>query len=111
MSAALRISDPPPQRFVENVVTDVWTIQPLAALALMLALVWPLIVLARGDERTRLSRLALAAVLMGFVAISFAAPYPVPLIGYGAAPLLGFGLAFAALTRFAARDATGGFSQ
>ena len=55
----------------------------------------------------RLPRLALSAAL---VVISLAGPYPVPFLGYGAAPLLGFGLAFAALARFGARVKQKGFA-
>ena len=111
LSVALRVPGPPPQIFVEDVVAYVWAKQPLAAAVLMLALIWPIVVLARGEERTRLPRLALSAALTGYVAMSFLGPYPTPLIGYGAAPFIGFGLAFASLTRFAARDAAGGLSR
>ena len=108
--ASLRVPGPAPQPFVEGIVADAWALQPIAALALMLALVWPVIVLARGHESTRLPRLALSAALSGFVVISLAGPYPVPFLGYGAAPLLGFGLAFAALARFGARVKQKGFA-
>ena len=108
LASALRVPGPPSQIFVEGVIAYAWAMRPLEALALVLALIWPVVVLARGDERTRLPRLALSAALTGYVAMSFIGPYPTPLIGYGAAPLLGFGLAFAGLTRFAARDVAGG---
>lgn len=82
-----------PVRFVERVQQDAWAVQPLAGLALTLASLAPLLVL-RGNG---MATLPLAAFMVAAGAMAFAGPYPSILIGYGAAPILGFGLALAAL--------------
>lgn len=76
-------------RFVERVQQDAWAVEPLAGLALTLATLAPLLVLRAA--------LPLAAFMVAAGAMAFAGPYPSILIGYGAAPILGFGLALAAL--------------
>ena len=78
-----------PVRFVERVQQDAWAVQPLAGLALTLATLAPLLVLQAA--------LPLAAFMVAAGAMAFAGPYPSILIGYGAAPIFGFGLALAAL--------------
>lgn len=105
---ALRSDGPPPQPFVEDVLPQLWAIQPIAALLLGATLAWSAFILLTLEAPSRLPALASTAALVGFVAMSFLGAYPTPLIGYGAAPFIGFGLAFAGLTRFATRDAAGG---
>ena len=78
-----------PVRFVEQVQQDAWAVQPLAGLALTLASLAPLLVLRAAPP--------LAAFMVAAGLMAFAGPYPSILIGYGAAPILGFGLALAAL--------------
>jgi len=78
-----------PVRFVEQVQSDAWAVQPAAGLALTLAGLAPLLMLRQAAP--------LAAFLVAAGLMAFAGPYPSILIGYGAAPILGFGLALAAL--------------
>lgn len=78
-----------PVRFVEQVQSDAWAVQPAAGLALTLAGLAPLLLLRQAAP--------LAAFLVAAGLMAFAGPYPSILIGYGAAPILGFGLALAAL--------------
>jgi len=108
---ALRSAGPPAHPFVEGVFDQIWAIEPIAALLLGATLAWSAFVLLTLGARSRPPALASAAALVGFIAMAFFGPYPTPLIGYGAAPFIGFGLAFASLTRFAARDAAGGLSR
>ena len=105
---ALRSDGPPPQPFVEDVLPQLWATQPIAAILLGATLAWSAFILLTLEAPSRLPALASTAALAGFVAMSFLGAYPTPLIGYGAAPFIGFGLAFAGLTRFATRDAAGG---
>ncbi|WP_296716025.1 hypothetical protein [Erythrobacter sp.] len=89
-----------PQIFTENVLVQVAerSLIQAAALATLLCLVplWFLSV----DPRTRRTEFhGLAALLLGLVAMAVIAPFPYPLIGYGASPILGFGLALGASAR------------
>ncbi|MFM5918544.1 MAG: hypothetical protein ACKOOL_13565 [Novosphingobium sp.] len=82
-----------PVRFVEFVPQQAWAATPLAGLALVAAQLAGLgALLAKGARAT-----GLAAFLLGCMAVSWLLPYPSLLIGYGAAPILGLGLALAAL--------------
>ena len=108
VALALRGDGPPPQPFVEDVLPQLWATQPIAAILLGATLAWSAFILLTLEAPSRLPALASTAALAGFVAMSFLGAYPTPLIGYGAAPFIGFGLAFAGLTRFATRDAAGG---
>jgi hypothetical protein len=93
-SAALTNPDTlAPVRFVERVQQDAWAVQPLAGLALALTSLAPLLMLRESG----LAALPLALFMVAAGAMAFAGPYPSILIGYGAAPILGFGLALAAL--------------
>lgn len=84
-----------PQLFTEGVLADVaaqsWIAAAVLATALFLA---PLVILPLRDEAQPV--VALLVVLGAMAAI---APFPFPLIGYGAAPILGFGLALGAMAR------------
>ena len=86
-----------PQVFTEGVLAQVWLSAPLAALALgaLLLLAAPALLL-RADQIPRAEGLALAALLVTLGAMACLAPFPFPLIGYGASPILGFGLALSA---------------
>lgn len=87
-------SDPlQPVRFVEAVQTDALTVNPLIGALLVLVTFTPLLLLPGGKRAAApLATFMTAAGLM-----AFNGPYPSILIGYGAAPILGFGLALAAL--------------
>ena len=83
----------PPTEFVERVLVDAARMTPLAALGLALALLAGFLLIALALPRPRAERLALGGALFGFAMLSVMSTYPSPLIGYGAAPILGFGLA------------------
>lgn len=86
-----------PQPFTEGVLAQVWQSAPLAAMALaaLLFLAAPALML-RARSIPRAEALALAALLVTLGAMACLAPFPFPLIGYGASPILGFGLALSA---------------
>lgn len=83
-----------PERFTEAVLPHVWRNSPPLALLLgaVLFLV-PAGLLLTGRCLARSDGIALAALLTGFGAAAVLGPFPYPLIGYGAAPILGFALA------------------
>lgn len=83
----------PPQRFVENVLQDVWQTSPAFALIMALSLSVSIAQVIRTPGAAAAPRYALAGTLIGFVLAALAGNYPYPFIGYGAASLLGFGLA------------------
>ena len=84
-----------PQIFTEGVLVQVWTAAPLAALALaaLLFAAAPVLLLR---SLPREEALPLAALLVTLGAMAAIAPFPFPLIGYGASPILGLGLALGA---------------
>ncbi|AOL95185.1 hypothetical protein BG023_112271 [Porphyrobacter sp. LM 6] len=89
-----------PQAFTEGVLAQVWAAAPLLALGLGAALlVAPAWLLYRNLHVPRAEGYALAALLAGLGVAAILAPFPFPLIGYGASPILGFGLALGALGR------------
>ena len=87
-----------PQVFTEDVLVQVWHSAPLAALALaaLLFLAAPALLLRTG-QIPRTEAAALAALLVTLGAMACLAAFPFPLIGYGASPILGFGLALSAM--------------
>lgn len=98
--AALGTADPlATVRWVEGVQQEAWRMHPAAGAILAFVTLTPLLVLHRhGPESLPLAMFMTAAGMM-----AFAGPYPSILIGYGAAPILGFGLALAALRHRDAR--------
>lgn len=84
-----------PQIFTEGVLVQVWAIAPLAALALtaLLFAAAPVLLLR---SLPREEALPFAAMLVTLGAMAAIAPFPFPLIGYGASPILGLGLALGA---------------
>lgn len=93
--AAMR-GELPAQPFVEHVIFAVARTDPLAALALLAALVISFYLMAGAVHGSQPSRKALAGSLFGFSFAGLVSNYPSALIGYGAAPILGYGLALAA---------------
>ena len=91
--------DLPPQPFVEHVFADAWADRPVLALSLVAGVVTGLILLLTAQTVPREERFVMAAAMTGFTALSLIANYPTPLVGYGAAPILGFGLALGAVPR------------
>lgn len=87
-----------PQLYTEGVLAQVWHAAPWAALALgtVLFVVTPALMMFTPAV-PRVQATALAALLTGLAAMAVIAPFPFPLIGYGAAPILGFGIALGCL--------------
>ena len=83
----------PPQPFVERVLSDLFLQAPLVALGLLSALISSFFLILFAAPFDRSSRYALAGSLFGFTIVSIFSNYPSVLIGYGAAPILGYGLA------------------
>ena len=90
----------PPVRFVEEVVPAAWLVHPLLAVALITslaaAIVWPIRrrrFLTPSDRIDHTERLAFSACIAGYVIASAVGSYPVPLLGYGASAIIGYGLA------------------
>lgn len=84
-----------PQLFTEGVLGHVAAQSSIAAAALATALfLAPALFLQRCDEAR-----PVVALLAATGAMAVIAPFPFPLIGYGAAPILGFGLALGAMAR------------
>ncbi len=95
-----------PQMFTEGVLAQVWHTAPLMALVLGgLLFIVPTWLLMRDPHIARAEGAALAALLCGLGIAAVLAPFPYPLIGYGAAPILGFGLALGATVRKAGHSA------
>ena len=92
----------PAQPFVERVLVDVAAIQPLAALALLVCLVASFLLILHALRASPTQRHALAGTLFGFSLAAVLSNYPSALIGYGAAPILGFAFALSQTCR--ARD-------
>jgi hypothetical protein len=89
-----------PQIFTENVLPHVAERSVFkAALLAILLFVVPLWQLVIDPQTQRAEGYALAAVLVGLGVMAMIAPFPYPLIGYGASPILGFGLALGATAR------------
>jgi hypothetical protein len=86
-----------PQIFTENVLMHVAersAAGSTALAALLFALpLWHLVI---DPQPRRAEGSALAALLLGLGVMAILAPFPYPLIGYGASPILGFGLALSA---------------
>lgn len=84
----------PPQDFVERVLVQAaGQSVPLAtALAAAMIAAFCLILFALPLDRAK--RFTLAGLFFGFAIMALMSNYPTPLIGYGAAPIIGFGLAF-----------------
>ncbi|MCL9981778.1 MAG: hypothetical protein NBV60_01345 [Erythrobacter sp.] len=94
-----------PQVFTESVLPHVAERSALGAAALALMLfVLPLWHLIFDPQTERAERCALAALLLALGAMAVIAPFPYPLIGYGASPILGFGLALGMTMRKPGRD-------
>ncbi len=81
-----------PVRFVENVLRDAGRESPLVAIILSTALVAALVIPVLLNRKY----LPIAATISGFAFAALFGAYPTPLIGYGAASILGYGFALAA---------------
>ena len=83
----------PPVPFVERVFHDALRIGWPAAIVLGLALITSLVLVLRFAPFARRERYAAGGALFGFTLAAVINHYPTPLVGYGAASILGFGLA------------------
>lgn len=88
-------------RFVETAISDSWALSPflgpVMALALVAAILIPPQLLVRGRPEMTASARAVTGAMAGFCIAGLVAPFPQPLVGYGASPILGYGLALAVL--------------
>lgn len=91
----------PPVDFVESLVPMLWhdLDRPFQAGAVAVLLAIPLLYFAAEKDLLRQDATMLVATYTGFLAMSFAGAYPVPLAGYGAASIIGFMAAIAATPR------------
>ncbi len=94
IAAALR-GELAAQPFVERVLVEAALAQPLAALALFAALVAGFFLMLFAVPLGRAERYALAGSMFGFTVMAIMSNYPSALIGFGAAPILGYALALA----------------
>jgi len=85
----------PAQPFVERILVQLAMETPVAALGLALALLVSFFLIAHAIAAPKAVRHALAGSLFGFSLAALVSNYPSVLIGYGAAPVLGYGLALA----------------
>ncbi len=92
MVAGLR-GELPAQPFVERILIHLAMETPVAAFALGFSLLASFFLLAHALPAAKAVRHALAGSLFGFSLAAVVSNYPSVLIGYGAAPILGFGLA------------------
>lgn len=83
----------PAQPFVERVLVETAMVQPLAALSLLAALLASFFIMLHAIAARTPVRHALAGSLFGLTVASVLSNYPSALIGYGAAPILGYALA------------------
>lgn len=85
--------NPPPQDFVERVLVDAAGVSIGASLGLFTSLTASFLLILFAIPAEKPVRHGLAGCLFGFTIMSLMANYPSVLIGYGAAPILGLGLA------------------
>ena len=82
-----------PQPFVERVLVDAASLSLPMATALAIALAASFALLLWAVPFGRSERFALAGAFFGYVLMAMMTSYPMPLAGYGAGPILGFGFA------------------
>ncbi|MEL6708326.1 MAG: hypothetical protein AAFP79_08585 [Pseudomonadota bacterium] len=86
-----------PQPFVERVIADLWPEAPVASILLGLSLLASVTLILRAPSASSAPNFSLAGALAGFIAAALLGDYPTPLIGYGAASIIGLGLALPAI--------------
>ena len=88
-------------RFVETALGDGWALSPflglVMAVTLIIAITAPPLLLTRGKPELQRSARAVSGAMAGFILAGLLAPFPQPLIGYGASPIIGYALALAVL--------------
>ena len=85
----------PPSPFVEHVLVEAASVSWFAAVALFAAALGGFLLTAYFAGASPAARYALAGSLAGFFIAAMVSHYPYPLIGYGAASILGFGAGLA----------------
>ena len=88
-----------PQAFVERVLAEAMLAHPLIGLALLAAQIAGFCLIAFAPHQPRPARMAVGGTLFGFAIMSLMNVYPAPLLGFGAAPIIGYALALALLGR------------
>lgn len=83
----------PPVDFVEQVYLDAATASPLWLVVLVTASVAGIVLITLDHSMERPQRFALAGTMAGFCYAAAMSVYPTPLVGYGAASILGLALA------------------
>lgn len=90
-----------PVPFVETALADGFALHPVLgtvmAWSLALALFLPSWLMTRSSPDRQWSARGLTGAMIGFTLPALLAPYPQPLVGYGASAILGYGLALAVL--------------
>lgn len=104
IASAFRPDPLAPVRFVENLVADSWTLHPGLGILVIATLLFAIGAPARTRRSDRDGALGVAGAWAGFTGASLIGAYPTPLAGYGAAAILGYGLAIAVLRGLPARD-------
>jgi hypothetical protein len=102
LAATLARGDPlQPVAFVETALGDAWRAEPIVGTAMAGSLAAAIFaapsLVVRDMAAERASAFAVSGTFAGFALASFLLAHPQPLIGYGAAPILGMGLALAVL--------------
>jgi len=88
-----------PQPFVERVLADAMLAHPLVGLTLAAAQLAGFLLIVFAKHQPRAARMALGGTLFGFAVMSLMNVYPAPLLGFGAAPIVGYAAALALLRR------------
>lgn len=83
----------PPQPFVEGILAGLWLSFPIAAVALIASVAACLLIIAIALPTSKAARYALCGAIFGFLLAAVSGDYPYPLFGYGAASIIGLGLA------------------
>lgn len=83
----------PAQAFVEHVLADALLLNFAAGVGLLIATLAAFGLLLVAIHQPRAVRFAMAGSFAGFSITALLSNYPTPLIGYGAAPLIGYALA------------------
>ncbi len=83
-------------RYVEHVLADAWASNPLIGSILAVSILAVLVLPALWKPNL----VPALAAFGGFALASLFGPYPTPFIGYGAASIIGFGLAIVLVPRF-----------
>ena len=84
-----------PQPFVERVLAEAILTHPAVGLVLLAAQLAGFFLIVFALAHPRPARLAIGGTLFGFAIMSLMNAFPAPLLGFGAAPIIGYALALA----------------